>query len=309
MVALTFLYCLVFFYIRYQLKKFSTETSSTDKQISGYELDTQWRSDLEALPNPPPTPSGQILTTRTVTVTTQDRRPSEATVTATGFSLSFRNIHTEHSQLLARKRMLQVARSLLWYPLIYLVVTAPLTIGRLATFANNSWAVMCIFVGAAFYASGGFFNVLLYTSTRKGIVSWSWFGWKKRSRRRKSRPPTNPFSPSPKLDRGGPFIAPEKLGSESSTTTSTSSHLHDVPLSPGADPSIPGRSRPTTRDSNSDIDLAGVDFTHSTGFDVVPGGDADKLFHDRYCVQTRIEEASLPGLGTTACTCKNIPNY
>jgi hypothetical protein len=85
---------------------------------------------------------------------------------------------TLNSQLLARRRMLQVARSLLWYPLVYLCITTPLTIGRLATFANDSWAEVAIFVGAALYSCGGFCNVLLYTTTRKGIVNWRWRGFK-----------------------------------------------------------------------------------------------------------------------------------
>lgn len=306
MIALTFLYCWVFFYIRYQLRKFSNATSTSENQISSnHELEIRFRADLEALPTPPP--SSQIIRTQTVTVTTQERRPSQFTTTSTGLGLSLRHTSSAHSHLLARKRMLQVARSLLWYPLIYLIVTLPLTIGRLATFANDSWAEACIFVGAAFFASGGFCNVFLYTTTRKGIISWKWFGWRKKYRHEK--PCSFPvFSPRSDQNNGGPFTGTEKLGSPSSTMTSASNRTRD-PKSVGPDLSSLSNSRSLTLDTDSDIDLSGVDFTHSTGFDVIPGGDADKLVHDRYCIQTRIDDASLPGVGTVVCTCKNIPNY
>src|SRR5208282_4781972 len=121
--------------------------------------------------------------------------------------------------IIARRRMLQVARSLLWYPLIYLVVTAPLTIGRLAQFAGDDWASTYLFVAASFYASAGWCNVLLYTTTRKGIVSWTCCGWIANCRGRpKTRIPS--FS--------GPSKTPnDKYGSHNSTMTSGSLHSDD----------------------------------------------------------------------------------
>jgi len=107
------------------------------------------------------------------TVTTYTQPSTIPTTLATSEQIDLRNTPSVHNQVLARKRMLQVARSLLWYPFIYMCVTMPLTIGRLATFANDDWAVTAIFVGATCYACGGFCNVLLYTSTRKGIISWT----------------------------------------------------------------------------------------------------------------------------------------
>jgi hypothetical protein len=222
MLALTFLYCLVFFYIRNQLRKFNRETSSTEHQSSGNDQELErWQADLEAM-TPQSEHPNQILTTQSVSVISEDRRPSGQTYDTSGTPLSLANTSSAHSQVLARKRMLQVARSLLWYPLIYLCVTAPLTIGRLATFAGDSWSQTCIFVGATFFACGGLFNVLLYTSTRKGIISWTW--WRKKDN--VSEPPTTPHIESPRRERISTFPGAEKLGSKSSASTESNQSRH-----------------------------------------------------------------------------------
>lgn len=226
MIALTVLYCLVFIYIRVQIKKFpSVGTTSTHQthQSSAHELE-RWQVDLEALP--PPSrglPPDAITTTKVVSITTMDRRPS-----ALPSLMSSRTAVDSH---FARKRMLQVARSLLWYPFIYLCLTTPITIGRLGTFAKGSWAPAVIFVGAAIYSCAGWCNVLLYTATRKGIISWTWCGWK-----RKVRVPKSPFMlnrdrmPIPSQP---PLISSSK---ESEPSTSRSSSLNPTP---SLEPPIP----------------------------------------------------------------------
>jgi hypothetical protein len=295
MLALTILYSLVFFYIRGQLRKFSNDTegnSSTDRQSSGQELE-QWQADLETgEPFSEPAPR-QIMTTRMVSVTTEDRGATLASETASGVPISLRNTPSSQSHLIARKRMLQVARSLLWYPLIYLCVTAPLTIGRLAQFAHDDWAQTCIFVGAAFYASAGWCNVLLYTTTRKGIVSWTCCGRnQKPHHRRHSKSQLHPFP-------GSPTTPQDKYGSHSSTMTSGSIHSNEEVY-----PRVGSSSSIGQPDSKGDMHFEGVDFTHSVGFDTINIANGSKVTHDRYCLQNRMEAGDTDD--KTACTCKNV---
>jgi len=44
---------------------------------------------------------------------------------------------------------------------------------RIAEFAGHEWGLNFAYFGAALFECTGFVNVLLYTSTRKGIVSWN----------------------------------------------------------------------------------------------------------------------------------------
>jgi len=313
MVALTFLYAFVFFYIRGQLKKFSVATSSGERGVTGsaeassaqdQEL-ALWQADLESGTPISEVQPSQIMTTQMVSVTTEERNTH--TITAEG-PISLRNTPNNQSHLLARRRMLQVARSLLWYPMIYLLVTAPLTIVRLASFAGANWPATAIFIGAAFYACGGWCNVLLYTTTRKGIIGWQWFGLCGLVRNRKNRKfkssPSNPSSPkTPNHPKN------EKMGSHNSTQNSSgSSHSPD-----GTKRFSPSSSSPI--DTTSDLNFEGVDFTHATGFDTINNNHYDsKVVHDRYCIQTRLngtlgvaESSTPPGSSNTVCTCKNIP--
>ena len=71
MFALTILYCILFFYIRIQLKNFRKVASSSEIQ-SSHELQS-WQANLEAGTPEQPTAPKQIITTQTVTVTTEDR--------------------------------------------------------------------------------------------------------------------------------------------------------------------------------------------------------------------------------------------
>lgn len=59
-----------------------------------------------------------------------------------------------------------------------------LSVTRLANFVGRDWGKAVVFVGATLYTCGGWCNVVLYTATRKGIVSWDWFGWIKWAKKR-----------------------------------------------------------------------------------------------------------------------------
>ena len=216
MVALTVLYCVVFVYIRVQIKRFpSVGTTSTHHTLpsSTQELE-RWQVDLEAVPQPSRGHIPNAITTTTVVrITTGDRRPSQLPSALVSSTISDSHF--------ARKRMLQVARSLLWYPLIYLCLTTTITIGRLGTFTGDSWGQTLIFVGAAIYSCAGCCNVLLYTATRKGIISWTWCGWK-----RKVRVPKSPFHRMSTPSRPPLISSPN----DSEESTSRSSSLNPPPI-------------------------------------------------------------------------------
>ena len=177
MFALTILYCVLFFYIRTQLKNFRKANSGSDVQ-SPHEI-SNWQANLEAGPPEQPTPPKQIITTQTVTITTEERSFQRPTVKA------------EPDR--AHQRMNQVALTLLFYPVMYICLTMPLVITRVSEFAGNKWGLTSIYVGASIYCCSGFFNVLLYTATRKGIISWDWLFRRRRSTSSEVAPP--PYNP------------------------------------------------------------------------------------------------------------------
>jgi G protein-coupled glucose receptor regulating Gpa2 C-term len=74
----------------------------------------------------------------------------------------------------ARKRMNNVSLTLLCYPIAYICLIMPITLARIAEFADVKVSIPVIYFAAGVYASSGYVNVILYTFTRKGIVSWDW---------------------------------------------------------------------------------------------------------------------------------------
>ena len=67
----------------------------------------------------------------------------------------------------------QIAISLRFYPIVYMILTLPLAVARTAN-KGSLW----YFVGESLYACEGWCNVLLYT-TREGVIRWTWTGWRK----------------------------------------------------------------------------------------------------------------------------------
>jgi hypothetical protein len=160
MFSLTILYCILFFYIRNQIKNLRKAVSSSELQSDNHDVST-WQATLEAGNSGQPADPRGIITTTTVFVTAEDtpaRRHRSALDT-----------QTER----AYKRLKQVALRLLSYPIAYICLTMPLSITRLSQFAGKDWGITCIYAGACIFCCTGFVNVLLYTLTRKGIISWS----------------------------------------------------------------------------------------------------------------------------------------
>ena len=178
MFALTILYCVVFLYIRTQLKSFRKATSTSEQQ--SWPETSNWQANLEAGPLDQPIPPRQIITTQTVTVTTEARPVQRPTI----------KVEPDRTH----QRMNQVALTLLLYPVMYICLTMPLVITRVSEFAGNKWGLSSIYVGASIYSCSGFFNVLLYTATRKGIISWDWVFRRRRSISSEVAPPP-PYNP------------------------------------------------------------------------------------------------------------------
>jgi hypothetical protein len=319
MAALVILYLLVFIYIRLQLRRFTAAMASSQRNQSShhttqnYEMD-RWQVDLE-VGSVPPVPSinnGQIMTTKMVSVVVEDRVPAIPAIppmTSSQYSQSLRpTTRGNESYQAARKRMINVARSLLWYPLVYLCLTTPITIGRLATYGGHHWGEVCIFIGASIYACAGFCNVLLYTATRKGIVNFSCSG-KRKPKKAKFVPKTsNPHYPGFGADRTVPTSIPpaaaHKLGlGPLKTSKSTVSLASTIPPSPLSRTNSP---RPSNGGKKG-WELDGVDYAHSTGFDNEEDEKDEKVIHDKYCIQSRLDEGSQSS-GTIVCTCKVPPN-
>src|SRR3981189_1134578 len=181
MFALTILYCILFFYIRLQLKNFRAANSSSTEHHTGtgnHEL-RAWQANLEAgVPVDSTTPNG-IMTKTTVTVTNEERP-----------STIYSGRRTRNEADRAHRRMNHVALTLLCYPISDICLTMPLCITRISQFAGNNWGLVPIYVAASLYCCSGFFNVLLYTATRRGIISWGWLF--KRSKKTKANVTTSP---------------------------------------------------------------------------------------------------------------------
>jgi len=229
MFALSILYCILFFYIRTQLKNFRKGISTSEAQSGSHEL-SAWQANLEAGSHgESPTPPKAIITTQTVTVTTEDRPVPKR-----------RNHMTTEAER-AHKRMNQVALTLLSYPIAYICLTMPLSITRLSQFAGRTWGLTCIYIGACIFCCSGLVNVLLYTATRKGIISWDWLFKRRRSTTRDSTgadsqappPPYNPHFPGSHHVRGmsdSTLHLPVGISSKPSAASMAANPIPQTPL-------------------------------------------------------------------------------
>lgn len=70
-----------------------------------------------------------------------------------------------------------IARSLVFYPTVYMILTMTLAISRILNMAHVNLNPVVYFIGESLYASEGWCYVLLYT-TREGVIPWTWTGWR-----------------------------------------------------------------------------------------------------------------------------------
>ena len=167
MATLTVLYSILFFFLRSQTKNLLNANTTTDHQTAddfNPTSNTQWEvrlgtdNDLEG--SSPARPSGPVLITKSVSIFTEGNpnsmipRPNPA---------ARRTYH----------RINKVSTTLLIYPILYVIVTLPISLSRIAQFAGQQWGLTFAHFGAALFECTGWINVLLYTMTRKGLVSWN----------------------------------------------------------------------------------------------------------------------------------------
>ena len=166
MATLTILYSVLFFFLRLQTRHLKPSTTTDHQTTDDLRMTTHshWEvtlgtegDDVEAAQ---PRPDVGVIVTKSVAVYTEG--PT--------------NSRTPRPNAPARRidnRMNKVSVTLLIYPVLYILLTMPISISRIAQFAGQQWGLAFAHFGAALFSCTGFINVLLYTSTRKGLVSWN----------------------------------------------------------------------------------------------------------------------------------------
>jgi hypothetical protein len=157
MLALPVLYGSVVIYLQTQRRRFSKSTSTFESRTTQKSTNTETSG------------FSQVKGSLTTTVSERTTRSNES--------------GGETNPL---RRIDNVSVKLLLYPTVYVALTLPLSILRLYQFSGRTFNLKTIYFGASLWQLQGFFNVILYTTTRKGIVSWDWV--KQLFRRRPSKP-------------------------------------------------------------------------------------------------------------------------
>jgi hypothetical protein len=168
MATLTILYSILFFLLRARTKSLLNASTTTDQQTVDdltTTTNTQWEvrfttsdDDPEASPA---RPSGPVIVTKSVSIYTEalPNPPPPPQCNA--------NARRTYD------RMNKVSVVLLIYPILYVIVTMPIVINRVAQFAGQEFGLTFAYFGATLFQCTGWINVLLYTSTRKGLISWN----------------------------------------------------------------------------------------------------------------------------------------
>jgi hypothetical protein len=145
MLALTVVYTCLFFYIRMQAKQFP-KTISTSENHPTPEL-----GDVS------PTKDSPLSTTKTAASTIASATQAGANGGNT-----------------LRQRVNRVSLALLLYPAIYVILELPIAVARISEFAGKDFSLRAVYVGGCLFSLQGFAQVILYSTTRKGIISWDW---------------------------------------------------------------------------------------------------------------------------------------
>jgi hypothetical protein len=125
----------------------------SSQELSANENGT-WHSNVEGenLTDPVTT---RVFSNKITTIKTDEFSPQTTTYIST-----------------AQRRLSRVSWTLLCYPIIYFVLVLPLAVARIMEFANKDWSLTSVYVGGALFDVQGIVNVILYTATRQGIISW-----------------------------------------------------------------------------------------------------------------------------------------
>ena len=144
MLALTVVYTCLFFYIRIQARQFENATST-----SGTHSSLETGDPIQAIDSPP-------LTKKTVATTVESASQAQT------------NVESSTSQ-----RMNRVSVALLLYPAVYVILVLPVAIARISEFLGERFSLRAVYVGGCLFSLQGFAQVVLYTTTRKGIIPWN----------------------------------------------------------------------------------------------------------------------------------------
>lgn len=168
MATLIISYGAVFIYLRFQSRKLKSMTQDeTGEHNSSWHAEVQAGGD-SADSSDVPISSSKAFTTRTLSITA-NQRPQKSRATK------------------VQRRMRHASLALLCYPIVYIFLTMTLSIARISEFAGKPWSLQKVYVGACIYECSGFVNVLLYTGTRKGIISWDWIFRKLKRKHKQDR--------------------------------------------------------------------------------------------------------------------------
>ena len=143
MLALTILYTCLFFYIRIQVKEFRKATS-TSENISSSEIGYPTQDN-----------DSPHFTNNAIMVTMESATQAQMNVGNN-----------------ARQNMNRISVALLLYPAVYMILVLPVAIARISEFAGKGFSLTAVYAGACLFSLQGFAQVVLYTTTRKGIIPY-----------------------------------------------------------------------------------------------------------------------------------------
>ena len=152
MLSLTTIYCILFLYVRIKARK-HRQLISTNTSGTSYETSQTWRADPETGTHLPLQSASQ---TKTKTKVTVEDRPS----------------HQSGSGERTCERMNRASLILISYPMVYICLTMPMCIARICQFTGKRWSLPAVYAGTTIYVCSGAVNVLVYTTTRQGIILW-----------------------------------------------------------------------------------------------------------------------------------------
>ena len=152
MLSLTTIYCILFVYVRIKARTLR-QFISTNASGSSYDMSLSWKGDSE---NGDHSSLQRTSQTKTKTKVTVEDRPS----------------HQSAAGERTYGRMNRASIKLISYPMVYICLTMPMCIARICQFTGKSWSLPAVYAGTTIYVCSGAVNVLVYTTTRQGIILW-----------------------------------------------------------------------------------------------------------------------------------------
>ena len=153
MVSLTTIYCVLFVYVRIKAKKLrQLMTTNASGSSQAYEMSSSWK----ASENDDHSSLRTTSQTKTKTKVTVEDQPS----------------HQSAAGERIYGRLNRASIILISYPMVYICLTMPMCIARICEFTGNDWSLPAVYTGTVIYVCSGAVNVLVYTTTRQGIIGW-----------------------------------------------------------------------------------------------------------------------------------------